>query len=230
MLEARKSRWFEEIFAVYNRNLFRRRFHSLRVSGLDFLRNRNHDASPLLVYANHSSWWDGLVAFELSRAARLDSFMMMEEKQLKKLFPFRHLGAFSVVRKNPREALKSIDYAANLLKEKSPPQRRTLWIFPQGEILPNDKRPLNFYGGVSRVIEKAKCAVEPVPLAIRYEFFGEFKPEILVKIGAPQVISADENFAAKALTGELERRLTETLDALKADVTAEAFGDYEKIV
>jgi chlorobactene lauroyltransferase len=229
MLEARKSRWFEEIFAVYNRNLLRRRFHSLRVSGLDFLRNRN-DALPLLVYANHSSWWDGLVAFELSRVARLDSFMMMEEKQLKKLFLFRRLGAFSVVRENPRKALKSIEYAANLLKENPPPHRRTLWIFPQGEILPNDKRPLNFYGGVSRLIEKAGCAVAGAPFAIRYEFLDEFKPEIFVKIGAPQLIPVDKTFDAKALTGAFERRLTETLDALKSDVTAKAFDDYEKIV
>ncbi|MDQ3801800.1 MAG: lysophospholipid acyltransferase family protein [Acidobacteriota bacterium] len=228
MLEARKSRWFEEIYAVYNRNLFKRRFHSLSVCGLDFFRNRNHDL-PLLVYANHSGWWDGLVAFEVSRAARLDSFIMMEEKQLKKLFLFRRLGAFSVVRENPRKALKSIEYAANLLKENPPPHKRTLWIFPQGEILPNDRRPLNFYHGVSRIIEKAG-RVAAIPFAIRYEFLDDFKPEIFAKIAEPQLISADKNFDAKTLTARFERSLTETLDALKSDITAKAFDDYEKIV
>ena len=97
MLTAKKSAVFERVFAVYNRNLLNRRFHSLNVCGLENLTERNAQL-PLIIYANHSSWWDGLAAFEISRAARLDSYMMMEEKQLKKLFPFRLLGAFSVVR------------------------------------------------------------------------------------------------------------------------------------
>lgn len=223
MLEAKKSRWFEEIFAVYNRNLFRRRFHSLKINGLDFLQNRN---PPLLIYANHSSWWDGLVAFQISRAARLDSFVMMEEKHLKKLFLFRRLGAFSVVRENAREAAKSLNYAANLIKENS---NRTLWIFPQGQILPNDARPLKFYHGAARVAEKIGGVLAAVPLAIRYELLGEFKPEVFVKIGEPQLISVGSNFNAKNLTGEFERNLTETLDNLKSDVLTRTFDDYEDL-
>ncbi|HEX8736317.1 MAG TPA: lysophospholipid acyltransferase family protein [Pyrinomonadaceae bacterium] len=225
MLEAKKSRWFEEIFAVYSRNLLRRRFHSLSVSGLDFLKKQSADA-PFLIYANHSSWWDGLIAFRISREIKLNSFIMMEEKHLKRLFLFRRLGAFSVVRENSREAAKSLNYAANLLKEN---QNRTLWIFPQGEILPNDKRPLNFYRGAARVIEKAGRAAA-VPLAMRYEFRGEFKPEIFVKIDAPQLIQVDKNFDAKVLTKQFERQLTETLDDLKTDVLTKRFDDYEKIV
>jgi 1-acyl-sn-glycerol-3-phosphate acyltransferase len=223
MLEAKKSRWFEEIFAVYSRNLFRRRFRSLNVSGLDFLRNLNQ---PLLVYANHSSWWDGFVAFRISRAARLDSFLMMEEKQLKKLSAFRRLGAFSVVREKPREAAKSIGYAANLLKENS---NRTLWIFPQGEILPNDERPLNFYHGVARIIEKVGGGFA-APLAIRYEFRGEFKPEIFVKIGEPQLIATAKNFDAKTLTGQFEQILTAVLDELKNDVLTANLQNYKNIL
>lgn len=226
MLEARKSRWFEEIFAVYNRNLFRRRFHSLKVSGLENLEKKSQNNTPFLLYANHSSWWDGLVAFEISRTMRSDSFIMMEEKQLKKLFLFRRLGAFSVVRENPREAVKSINYAANLLKEKP---NRTLWIFPQGEIFPNDRRPLKFFHGVSRIVEKVG-QVFAVPVALRFEFLGEFKPEIFVQIGEPELIEVDKNFDAKDSTKSFEQRLTETLDALKSDVLAEAFDDYVKIV
>jgi 1-acyl-sn-glycerol-3-phosphate acyltransferase len=225
MLEAKKSRWFEEIFAVYNRNLLKRRFHSLNVSGLDFLQSRNRDA-PFLIYANHSSWWDGLIAFQISREIRLDSFIIMEEKQLKKLFLFRRLGAFSVVRENPREAVKSLDYAANLLKENS---ARTLWIFPQGEILPNDKRPLKFYNGVSRIAGKVNQVVA-VPFAVRYEFLGEFKPEIFVKIGSPQSVSVDKTSDAKALTKHFERRLTEILDELKNDVLTGNLQNYKNIL
>jgi 1-acyl-sn-glycerol-3-phosphate acyltransferase len=99
MLEANKIRWFEKIFAIYNRNLLRRRFHSLQVSGLNFLARKNAEM-PSVIYANHSSWWDGLVFLEILRRFDFEYYVMMEEKQLRNLFFFRWLGAFSVVRRN----------------------------------------------------------------------------------------------------------------------------------
>jgi chlorobactene lauroyltransferase len=219
MLKANKSRLFETLFAVYNRNLFRRRFAALRVRGIENLQNRKSDL-PLVLYANHSSWWDGLVAFEIGRAARLDHFLMMEEKQLKQLFLFRRLGAFSVVRETPRESLRSINYAVEILKEKP---NRALWIFPQGEILPIDARPLHFYQGLARIIEKTGECVA-VPIAMRYEFLGEFKPTAFAKIGRSEIFANVKD--AKQLTEQLSFRLTETLDELKTDIIAEKTSEF----
>lgn len=180
----------------------------------------------MIIYCNHSSWWDGLIAFQISREVRLESFVMMEEKQLKKLSLFRRLGAFSVVRENPRGAFKSINYASRILKENS---TRTLWIFPQGEILPNDWRPLKFYGGITKIIEKVgNCYV--ASLSMRYEFLGEFKPKIFVKIEEPEVISVTEDFNAKSLPERLSARLTENLDKLKSDVIHQNFSAYKSIL
>jgi len=220
MLEAKKSAWFEKVFQIYNRNLLKRRFHSFRVLGLDNFVKVN----SRIIYANHSSWWDGLVAFEISKALKADCFIMMEEKQLRNLFLFRKLGAFSVVRENPRQAVKSLNYAVNLLKEKP---FRTLWIFPQGEILPNDLRPLHFYNGLARIIEKVgDCLVNP--LAIRYEFLNEYKPEIFVKIGKSENFN-NIDFNSKKLTRNFESRISKTLDELKNDVVSRNFANYKKI-
>ncbi len=224
MLEANKSAWFEKVLAVYNRNLIKRRFHSLQVSSLDFLRRKDREI-PLIIYANHSSWWDGLIIFEISRRTKLDFFVMMEEKQLKDLQLFRKLGAFSVVRENPRKAVESINYAVGLLKN----PHRTLLVFPQGEILPSDLRPLNFYNGLSRIIEKT-AKVFAAPLAIRYEFLGEFKPQIFVKIGLPELIEADRKFDSKGLTAKNSLCLTNLLDELKTDMVNKNFSRYEQII
>lgn len=223
LLEANKSRWFETLFAVYNRNLFRRRFAALKVQGIENLQDRNSDL-PLVLYANHSSWWDGLVAFEIGRAAGLDQFLMMEEKQLKQLFLFRRLGAFSVVRENPRESVRSINYAARILKEKP---NRAVWIFPQGEILPNDARPLRFYGGLARILEKTeRCRAAPV--AMRYEFLGDFKPVAFAKIGCAETFTNVTN--VKGLTERLALRLTETLDELRAAVSAGETSEFLDLI
>lgn len=224
MLEARKSVWCERIFAVYNSNLIKRRFNSLQVSGLDFLTARDKNL-PLIIYANHSSWWDGLVAFQISREIKLDSFLMMEEKQLRKLRFFRKLGAFSVIREKPREAAKSIHYAADILQEKS---NRAVWIFPQGEILPNDIRPLRFYNGLTKIIEKVGIC-HTVPVAMRSEFLGEFKPDIFVKIGEPDIHNDDKDFFSKKMTALFEKKLTETLNALRTQILTKKTDDYQKI-
>lgn len=224
MLEANKSRWAESLFAVYNRNLLRRRFASLQVSGLDVL--RENDDSPTIIYANHSAWWDGLAAFQISRQIKLDSFMMMEEKQLDDLFVFRRLGAFSVVRENPRAAIESLNYAVKILAEKP---KRTLWIFPQGEIVPNDLRPIHFFNGAARIVKKVgRCLT--VPLAFRLEFTGEFKPEIFVKIGEPDLIETDRNFDPKKLTAIFTDRITEVLNELKSNVIHAKTKSYNKIL
>lgn len=225
MLEAKKSYWFERVFAIYNRNLIKRRFSSLNVLNLDILQNLNREF-PLIIYTNHSSWWDGLIAFQISHKAKLDSYILMEEKHLERFFLFRRLGAFSVIRENAREALKSIEYSADLLREDS---NRTLWIFPQGEILPNDARPLNFYNGFSRIIAKTgRCFV--LSLAIRYEFANEFKPGIFVKIGKAEFVEPGENFNVKERTKYFAGNLTANLDELKADVSNKNLMNYRKIV
>lgn len=224
MLPARKSGWFERAFAVYNRNLIARRFEGLRVCGLEHLRGREAGDVPLVLYANHSSWWDGLVAFQVGRACKLEQYAMMEERQLRE-YPFhRKLGAFGVVRENARDALRSIEYAGQLLKKTS----RALWIFPQGETLPNDARPLLLYSGAARIIERTELA-DAAAVAIRYEFLEDYRPEAFVRIGRPTRVVVEAGFNAKRLTAIFAEQLTRTLDELRADILNGNFKDYEEV-
>ncbi|CAN5724106.1 lysophospholipid acyltransferase family protein [soil metagenome] len=225
MLVANKKIWFEKIFAVYNRNLLKRRFHSLNVTNFSPLKNRNKQI-PLIIYVNHSSWWDGLVLFEILKTGEFDSYVMMEEKQLAKLKLFRMLGAFSVDRENYREAIKSAEYAVNLLKSGN---KKALLIFPQGEILPNDLRPIKFFKGLSFIVEKlGECNI--VPCSVRYEFLNEYKPEIFVRFGNLNTFEFVNNFERKYFTEILENRMTDNLDILKSDIIENKIKDFQNIL
>lgn len=203
MLEAKKNRFFEQVFRIYNSNLLRRKFDSFRVAGLERLQKEK--SKPKIILANHTGWWDGLVAFDLSMRAGLDGYVMMEEKHLKRFWPFTRLGAFSVVRENAREAVKSIRYAAEILKEDP---RRSLWIFPQGEIVPFGARPMRLFPGFARVIERiGECQI--VTMTMRYELMKAHRPTIAVSI--------DEPFSAR-ISGKKDRenlvtKITERLCA-----------------
>jgi chlorobactene lauroyltransferase len=225
MLKANKNRLFETIFSIYNRNLLKRRFNSLKVEGLGCLINKDSKL-PLIIYCNHSSWWDGLIAFQISRIAKLDSYLMMEEKNLKRFFLFRKLGAFSINRENGRSAIQSLKYSVELLANDS---KKTLWIFPQGEILNNDFRPIIFYNGISSIIEKVEnCLV--ASLSIRYEFLDAFKPDIFVKISEPKSINIANGFDKKQMTKHLSSKLTANLDQLKKDILNKNIKNYRPII
>lgn len=225
MLEAKKNFLFEKIFTFYNRGLLKRRFNSINVFGLEFLENRDSNV-PLIICANHSSWWDGLIVLEIISNFKLDRYVMMEEKQLRKLRFFRRIGAFSIVRTNSRKVLKSIEYSVKILSEG---KNRILLIFPQGEILHNDIRPLKFYNGLAKIIERvAVCQV--CPLVIRYEFLGKFKPEIFVAIGEPLTFNSADKLIRKKTTRELEAVMTSLLDNLKQKVVSNDCEEFKKIL
>ncbi len=225
MLEAKKNFLFEKIFIRYNRGLLTRRFASVNVSGLEFLENRNPEI-PLIVCANHSSWWDGLVFLELLSNFKFDNYVMMEEKQLRKLRFFRRLGAFSINRSNFRDALKSINYSVKILSEK---KNRTVLLFPQGAIFHNDIRPLMFFSGLAKIIEQiGTCKI--CPIGIRYEFLGKFKPDIFIAIGEPLTFNFPGKIIRKTTTSRIEAVMTLLLDNLKQKIIKNDFDNFKKIL
>lgn len=223
MLTPRKSSWFEWLFGHYNRNLIGRRFAGLRVAGWENLTQRPMDA-PLLLYANHSSWWDALIIVHLNRRARLDGYALMEERQLVQYQFFRRLGAVGVVREDARAARESLLYLANLLGGTA----RALWIFPQGVTQPNDVRPLQLYNGAARVVQKLGCTYA-APVALRYEFLQDFKPMAFARIGLPQLCTALDGASVKRLTQTFTDNLTATLDRVRQDIVAEQLSEYQEI-
>ena len=55
---------FERMFLVYTRSMMRKHFNGVYVGGVE--NSVQIDRSlPVILYCNHSSWWDGLIAFVL---------------------------------------------------------------------------------------------------------------------------------------------------------------------
>lgn len=224
MLEARKNRVFEKLFAVYNANLLRRKFDSFLVSNLPRLqRVRN---IPQVVVANHTGWWDGLVKFEISMKAGLDSYVMMEEKQLRRFWPFTRLGAFSVVRENPRSAATSIRYASELLLDDPD---RSLWIFPQGELIPFGSRPMQLYPGFARVIEDVgECRL--VPVTIRYEYLKAHRASIIASVGDVMDVTITGRDQRKELVTYMTKLMSRSEDELQEKILSADLSDFIDIL
>jgi len=182
---------------------------------------------PLIVYLNHPGWWDGYMCFlithELLRQ-RFDSYIMMEEPQLRAYRFFSWCGAFSIDRHSPRAAARSVAYISRLLRERA---GRALYIFPQGELAPNDRRPLMIFPGLAHIVRRVGGATL-LPVALRYEFRGEQRPEAFMLLGPAH--RAEATCEVRALNRNAATRLTESADTLRDLVLAEQLGGFQTLM
>lgn len=222
MISAHKNRYAEAVLHRMNVRMLRRHFHALRVGGLEHLAEVDR-SRPLIITPNHSCWWDGLIAFYLSRQVlRRESYLMMEERQMARYRFFRWIGAFSVVRENPREAVRSLRYAETLLH--SP--HRALWMYPQGAMFPNDTRPLTLYQGVGRLASRLED-VQILPAAHRYEFLMEQRPVALTLFGS--VIRISQPVDHRDVTAHLQGIMTELLDQLRCSIPGGTLNGFATV-
>ncbi|QUV85650.1 lysophospholipid acyltransferase family protein [Chloracidobacterium aggregatum] len=208
MLPAQPSPLFQRVVHAYNQHLLRRAFHAVWWRGVDVF--TAEPRRPLLIYANHPGWWDPLLAFFVVRRTGRDGYMMGEETTLRTFRFFRWMGGFSVNRADARDVARSIRYASERLAAPS----TALWIFPQGEIVPPDKRPLTFLPGAAHILRRTTACIA-VPTAIRYEFHDQPRPEVFLDFGPGELIRGAEVHDITALTCHLQARLTERMDALR---------------
>ncbi len=191
------------------RGYFRRHFHAVWVAGEERFASLSSPASgPLIVYANHSSWWDPMVSVLLAeRMPARSHFAPMDASALERYGILKHIGIFPVDTATARGAVQFLRTGERILH-----QGGVLWITPQGRFADARERPLLFKPGLASLAARAApCTV--LPLAIEYPFWDERLPECLLSFGLPVQVSADQS--AEAIQTRLTAALESTMDTLK---------------
>ncbi|MEM6822372.1 MAG: lysophospholipid acyltransferase family protein [Verrucomicrobiota bacterium] len=176
------------------------------------------EEQPVIAFANHTNWWDGLIVFLLTRSLRSkDFYCMMEERQMMHYSFFAWLGAFSVDLDNRIRAAATIRYACNLLKNK----RSMVWIFPQGEMV-SEYDDVQVKPGVDFLAKRFKHA-QMLPMALHYEFRREQRPFVFLRFGAP--------YSARDNTDErLESELQNLVDQIRSNCQSGDFSEYQPLL
>lgn len=223
MIESNKNTVFEKMFSVYNKHILKKHFSALYLKGQENFINRNKNI-PTLIYANHSNWWDGLIAFYLSyNLWKSNAFIMMDYKQMKKYYFFKWIGAFSVDKESVIDSYRSFKYAAGLMKVNT----NILWLFPQGVMLPNDLRPIKFEKGLSKLIE-ISGNINLLPLVFNYEFLSEQRPEAFIEI--LPAVNFELNNSSCEMTEVLENIISDSLNSQKAKIITGNINSYELLL
>lgn len=201
MIPANKNPILDSLLYAYFRCVFRSRFSGVYASGIEHYKELDR-SRPAICFANHTNWWDGLVAFYLSRFNwRKKAYCMMEERQMKHYSFLAWIGAFSVDLSSSLRASASVRYALRLLEK----PESLCWIFPQSKITPSH-HPISVKEGTAYIANRVS-RTQLLPVVFRYAFFHEDKPHIFVRIGAPyegQRPVTDE-VIAECLSAELAR-------------------------
>ncbi len=207
MIQAQHAAWADRIFHPYVSWLFKRHFHAIHLLGQ--APETNPDL-PLLLLPNHSTWWDGFFIYLLNKKLfRRKPYLMMLEEQLSRYRFFARLGAYSIDPQSSGSIKDSIKYSIEILKQKIMP-KPLLCIFPQGELLPWDKRPLGYKSGIETIMSGYGGKANFLPLAIKAEFLNEQLPEAFFCFGE-NLIANSNTFAGMQRLQEIEEGLLDEL-------------------
>jgi 1-acyl-sn-glycerol-3-phosphate acyltransferase len=198
MIKAVHRQWAKIIFHTYAMKAIRRDFDSVYLTA-PFPQIPEDKA--LILAPTHISWWDGFFSFFLCKKFCGKKYhIMMLERQLKRFFYFRHVGAYSVVPGNKTDVREVFDYTQNLLAD----PRNLVTIFPEGEIICQEQsRPIQSGGIIHHLAKKDSAGFLVLPLAYRMHFREARNPELWIAPGAllsPESIRGNKTLLSTILS------------------------------
>ena len=189
------------------RGYFRRHFSGVRLSRGSLPACFGDER--LIVYGNHSSWWDPMVlvllAAKLMPARR--HYAPMDAAALARYGIFKRIGVFGVEMNSPRGAAQFLRMGRAVVERGG-----VLWVTPQGRFADARERPLGFKAGLAALAAKMEGGCTVLPLAIEYVFWNERLPETLLRFG--EAVRVDGG-SVEEVQEALEVALLRTMEELK---------------
>ena len=211
--------WF---FRRIVRGYFRRHFHAVRIAHAEHFRGFT---GPLIVYANHSSWWDPMVSVLLAskRMPERRHYAPMDAASLEKYGILKRIGVFPIDPSSSRGAVQFLRTGEAILASGG-----VLWVTPQGRFADPRERPLEFKAGMAALaarVAASQGSCTLLPLAIEYPFWDERLPETLLCFSEPLTVHAGES--VDSVQQRSMAALEEVLEELKAKAIARNSQAFE---
>lgn len=171
MIKARHTTAGRLFFDFYSKRGLKRTFRQV-----NFIGNFTDEGTPIMVIANHFSWWDGFIQLQLNKKYFGRRFhVMMLEEQLRKFMILNKTGAFSV-KHGSRSVIESLKYSAEIASH----NKNMLLLFPQGKIESVYTPYFRFEKGLDYILKHAKPGFQLVFNINLIDFFSEKKPTLNV--------------------------------------------------
>lgn len=220
LYDPRRMAFFHFMFGRF----FGKHMRALRVARWGM--PHEYGTRPLVVFANHPGWWDGVAFMLLSQALfpGRRMFIPMDAAALARYRFMTRIGVFGIETGSPRGAVAFLKTARLVLGAPD----RMLWMNAPGRFSDPRERPVPIAPGMTRLPEMAPDALF-VPLALDYPFWTERKAEMLAAFGEPIEVAALAAMDREARAGVLSHALAATMDRLAEDAIARDPARFETL-
>jgi 1-acyl-sn-glycerol-3-phosphate acyltransferase len=208
-------------FQIIVRRYFKKHFRTVMVQNGERLTDIS---GALIVYANHSSWWDPMVSLLLANKLLpgCKHYAPMDADALKRYPILRRLGIFPVEMKTARGAAQFLRTSQAILESGG-----VVWITPQGRFADPRATELKFKPGLGALAMRVPAA-KVLPLAIEYTFWDERMPETLLRFG--DCVDVHEAANAEDATARLETALNAVMMQLKTASMARDVSAFDVLL
>jgi hypothetical protein len=135
----------------------------------------------------------------------------MLEEQLKRYWFFQKVGCYSINLENKNSTITSLRYTSNIIKNKN----NVVVIFPQGEIQPYEKRPIELKDGIKFLSKTMDEDFFILPVAFKIHYSNEKNPFVYSKTGgliSSKDLNSDPNL--------LYKNFVDNIDSLNAEFSS----------
>ena len=209
------TKWLVDGFCWYIQRMVAKQFISFGVQKELFDAKPIDDASPIIAYANHASWWDPITAMLLQRAyfANRTFYAPIDADALENYRIMAKLGFYGVRMQSFDGASEFLSVTKSILETK----QVTIWITPEGQFADARDHSVPLMPGLSHLASKFPD-VKFVPVAFEYAFWNERRPQIFARMGAP--VSSPTPLSKSDWNQLLTEQLRQTQCELAASVKA----------
>ena len=212
------ARWF----AWYFRRLAARHFAGVHWNAAED--PAEWGPTPVLVVANHSTWWDGPLAYLLSRELGRPFNVAMEARHLERHPYFNWIGAHPIRRTTMAERYADIEWLGATLVPGG-----MLWIFPQGERRPAAASLRLLERGAAH-LALSRAPVRIVPVGIRLAHLSEQRPDAFLRVGPSWIVGPRDQRDRVTLTEDIGLALARTLRESDALIAGELLGSWRPVL
>ena len=170
MLKPRQNKFIYSFFSWYISRIINSDFNKMEFNRVSFDEGR-----AILLLANHFSWWDGFLLFQINKLYfRKKFYVMITEDNYQKVWFLKYLGGFSV-KKNSRSVIETLEYAGSLLDDAD----NLVIIFPQGKLYSNHTDQIEFQKGLMNMINISKRKFQYIFAASFVDYFEHRKASVI---------------------------------------------------
>ena len=229
------SKWLQSGFHLFLESYLRRNFDGIGIesisgSGLDSIPRTETDFptesesnirfsldAPLIIYANHPSWWDPMIAQFLNRKLfpNRQFYAPIDAKALEHYRVLGKLGFYGI-------ELGTSEGIKNFLRLSTAIARTpstAIWMTPEGKFTDAQDFSSEWMPGLGHLCQRLQAGYV-IPLALEYSFWNEPRPLCLASLGQPTSIRELSQETKQDCNQILENNLRDTQKRLRSLVVS----------